>query len=195
MKFYYQTLALVCASLLFFNCSDDDETLPKTDDSKEVPPPVNGSPIVDQPVQLNTNFNKIADIAMSEQGVPEISAYDAITQQVFSTNTEAKKVEVIDISDIDNPQLKTAIDITPFGGNLNSVATHNRLLAIAIEGNDKVVNLGRIVFFYTNNLTTPVINVEAGFLPDMVTFSPDGKYILAANEGEPNKENTIDPKG
>lgn len=29
----------------------------------------------------------------------------------------------------------------------------------------------------------------------MVTFTPDGKYILSADEGKPNDKNTIDPKG
>lgn len=127
-------------------------------------------------------------------GVPEISAYDAVTQKVFSTNSDAAQVDVIDISDVNNPQQSETIDITAFGGNVNSVACKNGFLAIAVEASIATDN-GSVVIFDTSNLTTPVAQVNAGALPDMVTFTPDGTYVISANEGEPNDDYTIDPPG
>lgn len=140
-----------------------------------------------------TFFSSVAQVGLGD-GVPEISAYDAATQTVFSTNSEAAQVDVIDISDVDNPQIMTAIDITAFGGNVNSVACKNGFLAIAVEAVIATDN-GSVVIFETSDLTTPYAEITAGALPDMVTFTPDGNYVLAANEGEPNDDYTIDPVG
>lgn len=67
-------------------------------------------------------------------------------------------------------------------------------MAIAVEA-DPATDNGKVVVFKTDDLTTPYANVTAGALPDMVTFTPDGKYILSANEGEPNDDYDVDPKG
>lgn len=140
-----------------------------------------------------TFFTTVAKVSLGD-GVPEIAAFDSATNTVFATNSEAKEVEVIDISDLNNPTVKNAIDVTTYGGNVNSVATKNGYLAIAIEAQEATDN-GKVVIFKTDNLTTPYAQITAGALPDMVTFTPDGKYVLAANEGEPNDAYTIDPKG
>ncbi len=54
-------------------------------------------------------------------------------------------------------------------------------------------DIGKVVFLDTaGNFLN---KVDAGALPDMITFTPDGKYVLVANEGEPNDTYTVDPEG
>jgi hypothetical protein len=72
---------------------------------------------------------------------------------------------------------------------------------VAVEAAVKT-DPGVVVFFDSGqqHLRTVVV----GSLPDMVTFSPDGRWLLCANEGEPNTYNnfgsetngpSIDPEG
>ncbi|WP_127560258.1 choice-of-anchor I family protein [Saccharospirillum alexandrii] len=81
-------------------------------------------------------------------------------------------------------------------GGANSLAVHGNLLAIAVEAENKV-DKGAILFYRLNDQgdTDFVKGVMAGALPDMVTFSPDGRYVLVANEGEPSGDYLIDPEG
>ena len=168
-------MSIISTALILASCSDDDVRV-----ETEF---VNA---------FETQYERVSSLSFAS-GVAEISAYDSVTQQVFSTNPDELSVEVTNISDVTNPVSAGSIDITPFGGNLNSVSVLNGMLAIAVEGNNSATDEGRIVVFNTSDLSTPIINLEAGFLPDMVTFTPDGNYILSANEGEP--DDGIDPVG
>ena len=49
--------------------------------------------------------------------------------------------------------------------------------------------------FYDTATLRFLASLPAGSLPDMVTFSPDGRWALVANEGESNHDSTIDPEG
>jgi DNA-binding beta-propeller fold protein YncE len=53
---------------------------------------------------------------------------------------------------------------------------------------------GQIVFLDAATLAV-VGRVPVGALPDMVTYTSDGAYLLVANEAEPNDLYTIDPEG
>ncbi|WP_108125821.1 choice-of-anchor I family protein [Saccharospirillum mangrovi] len=81
-------------------------------------------------------------------------------------------------------------------GGANSLAVKNDLLAIAVEHDDKTQD-GAVLFYRlnANGDTQFVKGVLAGALPDMVTFSPDGRFALAANEGEPRGDYLRDPEG
>lgn len=130
----------------------------------------------------------------------EISAYDPVSKQLFVTNAANYRLDVLDLSNPASVMSAGMIDLNTFlnGGGVNSVAVHaaSRLLAVALEANVPQ-DPGSIAIFHLNGsgLPTHLKTVAAGALPDMVTFTPDGKYIVAANEGEPNDAYTVDPVG
>ncbi|MBN3036511.1 MAG: choice-of-anchor I family protein, partial [Bacteroidales bacterium] len=129
-----------------------------------------------------------------DEGAAEIVDYDPLSKRLFVTNAEFSTIDVLDFSDPMNPSLIQQIDITPYGGGINSLAVKNGYVAAAIENNDPQQD-GSIVFFETSGSCNFVVALTAGAMPDMVTFTPDGAKVLTANEGEPNDDYTVDPLG
>ncbi len=127
-----------------------------------------------------------------DESAAEIVAYDRDTSQVFVVNANSGHVDVLDASDITRPRKVRHFDYSQFGGTVNSVACMNGMVAVAVEAKDKQAP-GVIVV--TDVRGRKLGAFKAGALPDMVTFTPDGKYILAANEGEPNDAYDNDPEG
>ncbi len=128
-----------------------------------------------------------------DDGAAEIVAHDAINQRIFKVNANAASIDVLDISDPTKPTLINTIDATAYGASANSVAVQNGIVAVAIEAETKQDN-GTVVFYYANTLEV-IASATVGALPDMVKFTPNGKYLLVANEGEPNDDYTVDPNG
>jgi hypothetical protein len=129
------------------------------------------------------------------QGAAEIVAHDPKSQRLFVVNGASSSIDVLDISDPTSPALLFAIDVTPFGRQANSVDVHKGEVAVAVEANPKT-DPGSVVFFDTDGNFLSAVTV--GALPDMLTYTPDGKKVLVANEGEPNSYNmadSIDPEG
>lgn len=126
------------------------------------------------------------------QGASEIVAYDPFTQRLYTVNGATSKIDVLSIIDPSQPILLFSIDIAPYGRQANSVAVKRGIVAAAVEANVKTDN-GKAIFFDTNGNYLNAVTV--GALPDMLTFTPDGKKVLVANEGEPSNDYTIDPEG
>lgn len=128
-------------------------------------------------------------------GTAEIAAYDKQTKRLFITNATDNRLTIVDISNPQAPVRKRLVDLSSFGGGPNSVAVSGGRVAVAVEANVKT-DPGTVVFFDTaGNLKG---QVQVGALPDMLIFSPDGKWLLVANEGEPNSYNqtdSVDPEG
>uniref|UniRef100_A0A2P1CZF8 Putative phosphodiesterase n=1 Tax=Phormidium sp. LP904e TaxID=2027342 RepID=A0A2P1CZF8_9CYAN len=82
----------------------------------------------------------------------------------------------------------------------NSVAVKNGIVAVAYAIRNTATNAqlpGRVSFFTAADGSF-LNSVEVGYLPDMLTFTPDGTKVLTANEGEPNsygQPDSFDPEG
>lgn len=122
----------------------------------------------------------------------EIIAYDSSSNRIFAINSEKNELEIISFATPSAPTQVKTVDMSPYGGGINSVAYHDGVVAVAVEASPKT-DSGSIVFL--DNTGALLGQVKAGALPDMVTFTPDGKYVLSANEGEPNDDYTVDPEG
>lgn len=126
-----------------------------------------------------------------DSGAAEVVAFDPETQRAFVTNAHKNSVDVISLAKPESPLFDFSIDFTKLG-KVNSLAVKNGLLAIAVEAKDPQ-QAGAIALFDTDG--EPIHFFAAGAMPDMVTFSPNGKFILSANEGEPSSDLSTDPEG
>jgi predicted extracellular nuclease len=142
----------------------------------------------------------------------EITAFDPISDRLFVVAGS-----VVEILNLSNPATPSKIgdlafntsgdpDGTTAGGFTlipNSVAVgkagtvSDGIVAVAIAITNQTTaddNPGEVQFF---NATTGafISKVNVGFLPDMLTFTPDGTKVLTANEGQPNNAYTTDPVG
>ncbi|MEZ4958449.1 MAG: choice-of-anchor I family protein [Saprospiraceae bacterium] len=125
-------------------------------------------------------------------GSAEISAYDPVSQRLFITNITNNTLDIVDFSDPGAGAYIESVDMSIFGGGINSVAVKDGIVAAAVQGN-ATDDPGKVVFFDADG--TFINDVTVGFLPDMVVFTHDGTKALTANEGEPNSDYTIDPVG
>lgn len=126
-----------------------------------------------------------------DEGASEIVAHDPAMQRVFVVNAQAGTVDVLDISD---PTAPAEVGTLAAPG-ANSVAVHGDLIAVAEQAGTRT-DTGTVSLFDAESLTK-LRSLPAGALPDMVTFTPDGKSLLVANEGEPEGycEGQTDPVG
>lgn len=161
--------------------------------SEEVPAPV-------EPTPVSLSLEKIGGFAHTGGlSSAEITAYDPLSKRLFVVNGALGSVDVLNLSNPAAPTQTGTIGTATFGAGfagVNSVAVYNGIVALAVEANPKT-SPGRIFFMRADNLTV-VGTATVGALPDMVTFTPDGRYLLVANEGEPNsygQTNSIDPEG
>lgn len=126
----------------------------------------------------------------------EIVAY--ANGRMFVVNGDRGVIEVVSLANPANPTWLFDIDVSPWGPDVTSVDVYKdgRIVAAIPAGEEETdarANNGKVVFFSSDG--TPRAVVEVGALPDMVTYTPNGRYVLVANEGEPTQDYSHDPEG
>jgi 2',3'-cyclic-nucleotide 2'-phosphodiesterase (5'-nucleotidase family) len=142
---------------------------------------------------LSENFTQAATVTLAGA---EISAFDPGSKRLFVTSSAGLQVVSVDA------ELKmTLLGTVSLGSNdINSVAVKNGMVAVAVAASDKT-QPGEVYFLnagaqlsITGTGASSVIaqtglvqgKVNVGALPDMLTFTADGKMVLVANEAEQN---------
>ncbi|MBL6827311.1 MAG: choice-of-anchor I family protein [Opitutales bacterium] len=134
-----------------------------------------------------------------DESAYEIPAFDPITKRVFISNDANTSLEVLQLGeDSGEPTLTYLfnLDLSTIGGGVNAVSVSNGLVAVAVQNDNKQAN-GKVAIFSTNVSAggSPLATPTVGALPDHLTFTNDGTRIVVANEGEPNDDYDVDPKG
>lgn len=183
MKFKISVLLTALLSVGLVACNDNNDNNNKSEQIEPTPETIKLS------VLGHYKTNIFAESAA------EIPAYDAASKRLFVVNAQKGLVDVLDASKPEQPIHIAELSARDYlaDSEVNSVAVHNGIVAIAVQAKNKT-DAGLVVFFNAKDLSF-MSKVAVGSLPDMLTFSPNGKTVLVANEAEPNDDYSIDPEG
>jgi hypothetical protein len=155
----------------------------------------NDAPEVVTPDSITLNYLGRYSANIFGASAAEIPAFDPVNQRIFIVNAQKGAVDVLNAADPANPVLLQELTVESIteGAVVNSIAYKGGYLAVAVEAPTKTDN-GWVALFDATSLE--MLGYEqVGAQPDMVTFTPDGQYVLTANEGEPSTDYQIDPVG
>lgn len=143
----------------------------------------------------------------SDGGIAEIVKYNKDNGKFYLVNGSAEPptVEIVQL-DATKSVLEKEKDIPVqtlaehdgfVYGDVTSVDinTKTKRINISVQSEDYAAKGKILVLDYDGNL---VREYEAGVQPDMIKSTPDGRYILTADEGEPrqgHEANAVDPEG
>ncbi|WP_052339898.1 choice-of-anchor I family protein [Gorillibacterium massiliense] len=140
-------------------------------------------------------------------GVAEIVKYNSDNNKFYLVNGKEKKVDIVSLNPLVSGQEKTLalekrIDVSSMikgfsFGDITSVDinTVRKFIAIAVQEEDYKKPGAVVLLDYNGNY---ISHYRTGVQPDMVTFTPDGNYLLTADEGEPRMgyaSPEVDPQG
>lgn len=174
------------------------------------------SKVVDKPVMTLTGRYQSSSTG---EGAAEIVQYHLASNSVFTINGDlGNRIEVVTLQNLPNQALLSPttsfnlsgvnydlpnnIDVdgeTIAVSDINSIALHENLLAVAIAHQNDVLENGVILVYNVNVNGTfdssDFVAIRVGVLPDNVAFSKDGSKIVVANEAQATNDAADDRKG
>ncbi len=121
----------------------------------------------------------------------EISAYIA-PEKMLAVTSGQNSLSLVSLKKANAPKL---LRVLAFPHEIPSVSAHENLLAV-LEKGETSSKPGTVHLYEINGETlSKRKSVPVCESPDMVSFSPDGKTLLLACEGEPDSQNGKDPEG
>ncbi len=131
-------------------------------------------------------------------GAAEIVAYNVATEMVYAVSGVEQKIQIVSVEDIIDDSIDYARAITLDAGDLSkmtgdftvgdissvAVSKDGSRVAVALQAEGDNANGRALILDAYGEF---VATYEVGVQPDMVTFSPNGNYVLTADEGEPRE--------
>ena len=142
--------------------------------------------------------------ANDDGGVAEIVTYNKEDKVFYVVSGVTQSIDLVKINSDGSTKLKKRLEIKKVlegkginAGDMTSVSysDEKNLLAVAVQDSDYDKNGHIVILDKEGNFLEAY---ECGVQPDMVTFTKDGRYILSADEGEPQKgygNGFVDPRG
>lgn len=151
------------------------------------------APVASRTIELDYITSYQTQNLVGSEGFSEIVAYDPTSRRLFTMSTALNRMDIIDFSTPSAPVEISQISLATYGSGVNSIAVKNGVVVVCVDGLPTPQDNGKVVFFNTNGVFQSQATV--GAMPDMVTFTPDGNYVMTANEGEPNQAYSVNPVG
>lgn len=137
--------------------------------------------------QLSDVLKPIAQMSADNA---EITAYMPEAKTLFAVGGGDK----LDVIDLKNPMQPVVSAVQKLPGDASSVTVHGNLVAVSLL-NDPEWKMGKVQVMRYNGSIEVLGTYEVCNLPDMITFTPDGKKLLVACEGTPSEDFSVDPEG
>jgi DNA-binding beta-propeller fold protein YncE len=123
-------------------------------------------------------------------GLPGTSAETTALDgdRLYVSNADNGSVDIVDVADPAVPVRLARLDLRSLAGlgpeaSVASVTARDGVLAVAVAADPKI-EPGKVLVLDRDG--QPVGWAPVGTNPDALTFTPDGRRILVANEGEPS---------